>query len=206
MSTFKPNISQLFNIAFGFIPVRYASDLFSVQPNADANYQSIPTKPIEDVKKMSWMGTPVMFPMKFKGGAYNRYTKSGRLLLNRYNDFELPYASVADFRRAKNITKTNMLGSNGTVKEIYGFDDWQIRIRGLCLDTPEMSAYEQHLQLLKWEEIADNIEISGALFKDKSIYSITIEDFDFKQPQGKQNVIPFEITASSDEPLELQIS
>ncbi|WP_166964601.1 DUF6046 domain-containing protein [Yeosuana marina] len=203
MSNFKPDISQLFNLAFGFIPVRYASDSFSVQPSADANYQSIPTKPIEDVKKMSWMGTPVMFPMKFKGGSYQYYKPSGVLDQKRLNDFELPHASVADFRRAKNITKTNVLGSNGTVKEIYGFDDWQIRIRGLCLDTPNLSAYEQHKQLLKWEEIADSIEVIGALFKDKSIYRLTIEDFDFKQPQGKQNVIPFEITASSDEPLEL---
>ncbi|MFY0714129.1 hypothetical protein J1D01_10660 [Seonamhaeicola sp. NFXS20] len=202
MSTFKPDISQLFNIAFGFIPVRYASDL-SVQPSADVNYQSIPTKPIEEIKKMSWLGTPVMFPMKFKGGSYQYYTPVGQLQQKRLNDFELPFASVADFRRAKNITKTNVLGSNGTVKEIYGFDDWQIRIRGLCLDTPEMSAYEQHLQLLKWEEIADSIEVIGTLFKDKSIYRITADDFDFKLAQGKQNVIPFEITASSDEPLEL---
>lgn len=204
MSNFKPDISQLFNIAFGFIPVRYATNVLD-QNNGVASYQSIPTKPIEDVKKMSWMGTPVMFPMKFRGGYYNRYSNAGRLILNSYQDFELPHASVADFRRAKNITKTNVLGSNGTVKEIYGFDDWQIRIRGLCLDTPKMSAYEQHLQLLQWEEIADSIEVIGALFKDKSIYRLTIEDFDFKQPQGKQNVIPFEITASSDEPLELQI-
>lgn len=203
MSNFKPDISQLFNLAFGFVPVRYYVGS-TVPDHVDgAGYQSIPTKPVEDVKKMSWMGTPVMFPMKFKGGSYQYYKPSGVLDQKQLNDFELPFASVADFRRAKNITKTNVLGSNGTVKEIYGFDDWQVRIRGLCLDTPQMSAYEQHKQLLKWEEIADSIEVVGELFKDKSIYRLTVEDFDFKQPQGKQNVIPFEITASSDEPLEL---
>lgn len=203
MSNFNPDISQLFNLAFGFIPVKYYVGSTVPDKVDGALYQSVPTKPVEDVKKMSWMGTPVMFPMKFKGGSYQYYTPWGALQQKRLNDFELPYASVADFRRAKNITKTNVLGSNGTVKEIYGFDDWQIRIRGLCLDTPEMSAYDQHKELLKWEDIADSIEVIGALFKDKSIYRITVEDFDFKQPQGKQNVIPFEITASSDEPLEL---
>jgi len=204
MSNFRPDISQLFNAAFGVIPLTYKVDNTS-QSSAYANYPSIQTRPIEEVKKMSWMGTPIMFPFKFRGGYYQKYSQAGRLVSNYYNDFELPPTSIVDFRRAKNITKTNVLGSNGTVKEIYGFDDWQIRIRGLCLDTPEITAYQLHQELLKWEEIADSIEVIGELFKDKSIYKLVIEDMDFKQPQGKHNVIPFEITASSDEPLELDI-
>ncbi|MBP0904166.1 DUF6046 domain-containing protein [Mariniflexile gromovii] len=200
--SFKPDLSQLFNIAFGFVPVSYAVNNLEPISN-EAVYRSIPTKPIEEVKKMSWMGTPIMFPMKFKGGSYQCYTPLGDLEQKQFNDFEIPPATVVDFRRAKNITKTSVLGKSGTVKEIYGFDDWQIRIRGLCLDTPKISAYDQYRELLKWEEIADSIEVIGSLFIDKSIYRISIEEFDFKLPQGKQNVFPFEITACSDEPIEL---
>ncbi|WP_435135712.1 DUF6046 domain-containing protein [Formosa sp. A9] len=204
MSTYRPDISQLFNAAFGVTPITYKVDN-QAPNNGLVNYQSIPVKTYEAAKKMSWMGTPIMFPMKFKGGYYNRYSKAGRLIANPYQDFDLPPATIVDFRRAKNITKTNVLGSTGTVKEIYGFDDWQIRIRGLCLDTPNLSAIDQYKALLRWEEIADSIEVLGELFLDKSIFSITIEDIDFKQAQGKENVIPFEITASSDEPLEFSV-
>ncbi|CDF80568.1 conserved hypothetical protein [Formosa agariphila KMM 3901] len=202
MSTYRPDISQLFNAAFGVIPITYKVDN-QAPNNGLVNYQSIPVKTYEAAKKMSWMGTPIMFPMKFKGGSYQYYKSTAVLAQKQLNDFELPPATMVDFRRAKNITKTQVLGSNGTVKEIYGFDDWQIRIRGLCLDTPNQSAYEQHLSLLPWEGLADSIEVLGELFIDKSIYRITLEDVDFKQAQGKENVIPFEITASSDEPLEL---
>ena len=66
-----------------------------------------------------------------------------------------------------------------------------------------MSAYEQHQELLKWENIADSIEVIGELFLDKSIYRLVIEDINFPQLEGKQNIIPFEIAAVSDEPIEL---
>lgn len=202
MSNFKPDISQLFNLAFGFIPITYKIDSAS-QKGANLIYPSIETQPVEAAKKMSWMGTPIMFPVVFKGGTYNYYNDLGEIVSKNRGDFDLPATTVVDFRRAKNITKTRMLGATGTVKEIYGFDDWQIRIRGLCLDTPTENAYDLQNELLKWESIADSIEVLGELFLDKSIYRLTIEDIDFRQPQGRHNVVPFEITASSDQPIEL---
>jgi hypothetical protein len=202
MSNFKPDISQLLNAAFGLIPIVYKVETDG-QTSTTANFNSIESKPIAEAKKISWMGTPIMFPVQLEGGNYNLYNEDGTLGTVDLNAFDLPPATVVDFRRSKNITKTNLLGANGTVKEIYGLDDWVIRIRGLCLDTPQMSAYEQHQELLKWEPLVDSINIIGELFKDKSIYSMVFEDVDFRQLQGKHNVIPFEITGVSDEPLEL---
>lgn len=202
MSNFKPDISQLFNAAFGFIPITYKVD--GVAQNApQLDFNGIESKSQAEASKLSWMGTPVLFPIILKGGNYNNYNSDGTVGTVSLNDLELPPTTIADFRRAKNITKTNLLGNNGTVKEIYGFDDWGIRIRGLCLDTPDSSAYEQHQELLKWEVVTDSIQVVGDLFKDKSIYSLVIEDIDFRQIQGNTSAIPFEITAVSDEPLEL---
>ncbi|MBU2923058.1 hypothetical protein KO504_17040 [Winogradskyella psychrotolerans] len=205
MSTYKPDISQLFNAAFGFIPITYKPQI-GLQPVGKAVYASVPTEEYEAAKKMSWMGTPIMFPVSFisSGNKYLQYNGRGELVeVEDLADFDLPPTTVVDFRRAKNVTKTNVLGSNGTVKEIYGFDDWQIRIRGLCLDTPTVKAYDLQSELLKWDNLADAIEVQGDLFVDKDIYRITIEEINFTQPQGRHNVIPFEITASSDQPIEL---
>ncbi|MBV7268369.1 DUF6046 domain-containing protein [Winogradskyella luteola] len=202
MSNFKPDISQLFNAAFGFVPIVYKVNE-GRQNNGSANYQSIQTVEDEEAQKLSWMGTPIMFPVKFIGQQYQFYNQSGELENKSLKDFDLPPTTVVDFRRAKNITKTNVLGDNGTVKEIYGFDDWQIRIRGLCLDTPTEKAYDLQNELLKWEAVVNSIEVDGDLFIDKNIYRIAIEEIDFRQPQGRHNVIPFEITASSDQPIEL---
>ncbi len=196
------SIPQLLAQAFGLTKVSYVVPQDAPQA-ADVNYAGVQVKPMQEVKKLSWMGTPIMFPTLFKGGSYQYYKENGVLDNKPLADFDIPPASIIDFRRAKNITKTRISGTNGTVKEIYGFDDWQIRIRGLCLDTPQMSAYDQHLELLKWESLADSIQVIGELFKDKSIYRLVIEEIDFPQREGSTNIIPFVITAVSDEPIEL---
>lgn len=202
---YSPDISQLFNAAFGFVPITYKPEVGN-QNSGEAVYGSVAVEETETAKKLSWMGTPIMFPISFisSGNKYLYYNGLGQLKeKENLADFDLPPTTVVDFRRAKNITKTNVLGNNGTVKEIYGFDDWQIRIRGLILDTPTEKAYDIQSELLKWDNLADDIEVKGDLFLDKDIYRITIEEIDFRQPQGRHNVIPFEITASSDQPLEL---
>ncbi|MGY0426009.1 MAG: DUF6046 domain-containing protein [Polaribacter sp.] len=195
------DIATLLSNAFGINTANFVLPNDAPQ-KGDAKYASIPVREKKEAKKMSWLGTPIIYPSVFKGSKYQQY-KNGVLELKSFKDFNIPPATLIDFRRAKNITKTRVLGNNGTVKEIYGFDDWQIRFRGLCLDTPQMSAYEQQQELLKWENLADSIEVIGELFKDKSIYRLVIEDISFRQPEGKQNIIPFEIAAVSDEPLEL---
>ncbi|AOR29540.1 hypothetical protein FORMB_25230 [Formosa sp. Hel1_33_131] len=196
------DIATLLSKAFGVNTANFVLPNDAPQ-NGDASYTSIPVKEKKEAKKMSWLGTPIIYPTVFKGSTYQYYKETGIIDDQALNDFNIPPATLIDFRRAKNITKTKILGSNGTVKEIYGFDDWQIRFRGLCLDTPQVSAYEQHQELLKWENIADSIEVIGELFLDKSIYRLVIEDINFPQLEGKQNIIPFEIAAVSDAPLEL---
>ena len=195
------DIATLLSKAFGVNTANFVLPNDAPQ-NGDASYASIPVKEKKEAKKMSWLGTPIIYPTVFKGSPYQQY-KKGVLELKSFQNFNIPPATLIDFRRTKNITKTRLIGNAGAVKEIYGFDDWQIRFRGLCLDTPQMSAYEQHQELLKWENIADSIEVIGELFLDKSIYRLVIEDINFPQLEGKQNIIPFEIAAVSDEPIEL---
>lgn len=202
MSKTNFEIANLISRAFGLNTPTYVLPTEAPKHGA-LNYGNIPTQPLEAAKKLSWLGTPIIYPMVFKGGEYNQYAPTGKLTTTNLNSFDIPPATLVDFRRAKNISKTHLGGNNGTVKEVYGFDDWQIRIRGLCLDTPDMSAYEQHQELLKWEQLADSIEIQGELFLDKNIYMLVIEDMVFNQLEGAPNIIPFEITAVSDEPIEL---
>ena len=47
--------------------------------------------------------------------------------------FPMPYATIVDFSRSMNCSKTKVLGVHGTVKEVYGLDDWKINIRGFCI-------------------------------------------------------------------------
>ena len=204
MTDSRYNLSQLFKAAFGI-----NSPIFITQPLSKEQKQTFDYKGIEMIKDYhkseatSWMGTPIIGLLKFKGGTYKQYNSSGVLEDRQMPDFTLPPATLFSFRRAKNITKTNLLGSNGTVKELFGFDDWIIDCKGIAVDTPDVSAFTQIENLLKWERLASSIQISGNLFTSKDINAITIEDYKQDAVQGSPSIIPFSMVLNSDEPIEL---
>lgn len=200
MADAKYNVSKLFQSAFGVSNPVYITEPLKKEKPANLSFKGIETLP-EYYKgdSVSWMGTPIMFSAKFLGRSYKRYNANGIIETISMNDFQLPPATMFSFRRAHNITRTNLLGNNGTVKEIYGFDDWVIDVRGLCLDEPNLSAHEQLENMLRWEELADGIDISGTLFEQRKISRVCIADWSDNLQQGSCGVIPFQFQLYSDE-------
>ncbi|KAA6347158.1 hypothetical protein EZS27_005327 [termite gut metagenome] len=159
----------------------------------------------EEMDRLSRFGTPVVGSFTIQGRTYKMYDEaSGRLIERSVPDFEFPVATIVDFERPKNIIKTPTIGSAGTVKEIFGFDDWKINIRGICLDDESRTAFktakEQQEVLIRLNMIAGSLELAeGKVFFEKSINSITIEKLTLSAVQGKPGIIQYEIEASSDE-------
>ena len=207
------NIGALFQNAFGMAPgvvfnIPSPPSVRDVEQWAHVNGYK-PGTPADETMgteaKLSWLGTPIMFPMTFKGGNNLRmFNDKGQVERVRYADFPMPGATLVDFSRAKNIGKTEVAGGKGTVKELFSFDDWKIRIRGLCLNEPGIrTATEQKEALIAFEKLADTITVDGYFFRQFGIYQIVINSIIFRQVEGKPWVIPFEIDAESDEPIEL---
>lgn len=159
----------------------------------------------DEYDRLSQFGTPVVGSFIIKGGKYKVYDKvTGKLIDKEYSDFEFPLATIVDISRPKNMTKTPTIGANGTVKEIFGFEDAKISIRGICIDDSsrksEITAKEQKLALWALNDIAGSLELlKGKLFFDLNITRIVMEDIQFSAVQGKPNMIQFEIPATSDE-------
>ena len=172
-------------------------------------YPGIKVLDEEESKVLSWMGTPVMGTFSLMGGTYKTYDEKGQLVTMQVNDYLMPYATIVEFARAMNVTKTKAIGSKGTVKEIYGLDDWVIAIKGICLNDDSRITYktaqEQLTQLLNFRKITDTINVQGAIFNDKDIYGLVIDDLKITPVQGKYNVIAFEIQATSDNVIELML-
>lgn len=198
-------LGQLFRAAFGVAPVYITVPIGKTKeikiegfnPNVKEDFVN------EDQILKSVYGTPIIYPVQFRGGDYPIYDWYGKPKLKRYDDLWLPATTMLDFSRAKNTIKTNVIGLNGTVKEIFGFDDWQIRIRMLCLNDNKYKAIEYADMLQDWFEIAGGINVYGSIFSKKEIYNISIEDFDVRSVSGSPNVIPIEMTAVSNEPVEI---
>jgi hypothetical protein len=196
------NISQLFKLAFGTnLPV-YLTIPIGKEPAHTAEYSSIRTVGREEAMRLSKLGTPIVFPMKFTAGSYKFYDYQSKIVEKQLSDFWLPPATMVDFSRVKNISRTDVIGGNGTVKEIYGFDDWQIRIRTVC-HNDELSSREYEKRLIEWSEVIQSISVEGDLFGWKNIHNLVIESIDIRSLEGTPNIIPIELNCISDEPFEL---
>ena len=128
----------------------------------------------------------------------------GKLVETDFTEFEFPLASIVDFSKAKNIIKTPTIGSGGTVKEMFGFEDWKINIRGVIIDDPSRQAQrtitEQVSSLRRLNEIAGAIKVAGKIFEQKYIDHIVIENFTLSSVQGKNGMMQYEMECCSDEP------
>ena len=159
----------------------------------------------QEADRMSMFGTPVLGSFTIEGGTYKVYDKrTGRLVDREYSDFEFPVATIVDFERSKDIVKTPTIGGSGSVKEIFGFNDWAINIRGVCLDdgsrSAQKTAKEQQNSLILLNEIAGSLGLArGKIFFEKQINRIVFERLSISAVQGKPGIIQFEIEASSDE-------
>lgn len=200
-------VTELFRQAFGINIPFFITEDFKRNAPLNLSFEGVGVLPDHyDISSTTWMGTPVLFGALFKGGIYQEYNLNGEIIDKELRDFVLPPATMFSFRRPKNITRTNVLGSNGTVKEIFGFDDWIIDVRGLCLDEPNRSAQEQFIELLKFENLADAIDVEGELFSQRNIQRVCINEWNDNIPQGSSGVVAFSFQLISDEPMELILS
>jgi hypothetical protein len=204
------NIAELFDLAFGVKDVNaYKVDKVGQSPkDINFNYTGVSvTDSLEYATKLSALGTPMIVPIRFKGKGYQVFNDFGEVVSDTYADFDLPAATLVNFRRAKTISKTKASAAKGTVKELFGFDDWKIDVRGFCLaDTSHATAKtarEQKIILNEWDAIVDSIQVVSELFDDFDISHLVIEEIQFHQLKGKPGVIPFSLKCSSDEPSDL---
>ncbi|MEO7977777.1 DUF6046 domain-containing protein [Flavobacterium sp.] len=165
---------------------------------------------INESFETSGKGTPILFPVIFSEGNYKRYNDKGELVNKKMGDFRLPIASVVSFRRDKIMSQTKINGGRGSVKEIYGFDDWQVTINGFLIpDSSQPQGFinplQQEKELIKWDDLASSIEVFGELFTLRKIKNLTIKGVSFEPMRGKPNIRTFTINALSDEPIELNI-
>lgn len=213
-------VSKLFELAFGvtspiFIPypltISAKNEVAYTEQTAiegsGINYPSNPLKAVEASDRLSWMGTPVVMPWALKGGFYKVFDNWGNLIDTTMEDFEMPAATLVDFEREKILSRTRLSSGKSTVKEMYGFDDWDGRVRGICLTDYSRktckTATEQKQMLLRWESVCNSINVVGDLFFEKDIMAFAMSRIRFQQLEGKPDVIPFEFQIYSDEREEL---
>ena len=208
-----PPIADLFLEAFGLrIGGVYKPEASSGNPNDPTGlFTGIEiVKDTNQAKVISGLGTPIIYPLYFGSGSYKKYNPLGEIIDVKMSDFRLPIASIVSFRRDKIMGITKLNGGHGTVKEIYGFDDYQVTINGFLIpdgSQPQglINPLEQEKELLNWDSLASSVIVFGELFDLYGIKNLTIKGFNVEPIRGKPRIRAFTINALSDDPIELNI-
>ncbi len=164
----------------------------------------------EDVYATSSIGTPILLPITLRGGEYKRYSEQGRVVDTRIGDLRLPITSVVEMSVAKNITKTQVSAAGASVKEVYSFGDWDIRISGIIIDEgthPQRANTVEAMEarMLEFDVLADSIGVEAELFNRRGIDRLVIRSLNFQQVPGKPRMIAYQMQCDSDAPIELLI-
>ena len=174
---------------------------FSIELLDNVVFPNIEKANLEQTNLTSYLGTPIFLPVTFKGGRYNTLNK-GEIEIIKVADLQLSATTLVDFRRSKNIVTTPINGGSGTVKEMWSFEDWQIKIYGILFPTNE--DLELQLQdLLVYEQITDAINVKSYMFEKLGIHQIIIKDINLPQVKGSTRMIPFTLNCEAVEPVEL---
>ncbi|SFB80158.1 hypothetical protein SAMN05421780_101542 [Flexibacter flexilis DSM 6793] len=158
-------------------------------------------------------GTPIMMPVSFGGKKYNVFAPDGSLKSVDYKTYQLPATTFCEFSRDKRIAETPINGGVGSIRELYGFSDWEITIRGLLITETKQSGMmacdvfpeDEIRNLQAWENIAASVDVSGLMFNILKIRSIDIKKITIGVIEDAPNVIPFQISAASAQAQELYV-
>ncbi|MAB37738.1 MAG: hypothetical protein CL528_11310 [Aequorivita sp.] len=136
--------------------------------------------------RKSLLGTPMHFPCKLDG-------------------YELPNEPLIRVTGQNRIVRTPLDGKNGTFKEFFSVDDYEVVIRGVAINEQNEDMYPETI-VRKIREIceAGSAEVTCKLLSFFNIKRLAFEKHDFIPLEG---VIwqPFEIKCWSDEPYELEL-
>lgn len=118
--------------------------------------------------------------------------------------FELPNEPLISLGLSKTIVETATVGKyrKGTVKEYITTEDYQIIIKGVCVDqdNPEDYPTDQVAALNELFEINDSLDVVSNLFLELfGIRKIVLKDIQFEDMAGEAGMQKYIITAVSDQ-------
>lgn len=170
------------------------------QVAALVEYESIQTLTEEEaLEEGSYFGLPIFGTVELKGFDYENGEGGvdDLLIESVFVEVNLP----------KNIVKTQITGRDGTVKEMMGLDDHQIKLTG-SLFSPKgdlRKPWNQIQQLNAFARHLKAIQINNNLLYRLGVYDMVIDNVRFISSEFV-NVQRFELTASSDREFELKIN
>lgn len=177
---------------------------------AFVNYSEITKEQFnEDLTFSSKFGIPTFDIFSFNANVANpiKYTASkefGGGDVNIIAPFTFE-TSLIEVNQTKNIVRTVIAGTNGSVKEFMSEGDYIINLKGVIVgdvanQRPDVNVLNALVAYLK---APLSIPVSCNFLNELLINSVVVESYKLGQREGARNVIDIEINMLSDSPIEL---
>lgn len=140
------------------------------------------------VKTRSTLNTPFFMPCKIDG-------------------FQLPNEPIVSIRGSKTIVETPIDGIEGTFKENFSNGDYQITIKGICVNDDDSDDYpdEQLRQIRKIWDKRTGLSVVCKLLSIYNINHIAIKSIDYPPIEGAPGMQPYQIECLSDRYFDLEL-
>ena len=106
------------------------TDMLKAFPEYNGSYNP---KPVLRSTIKSFLGKPIIEPLKFLGGNYQT-RRDGETVNVPYEGMTLPASTFIEINQTKHIVKTKIAGRSGTIKEHISDGDYIIRVKGLFVN------------------------------------------------------------------------
>lgn len=108
---------------------------------------------------------------------------------------------------AKNIVKTPIQGRDGTVKEYISDGDYIINVVGAIVSPYSLVYPREEVDLLiRYCQAKQSLAVSSFFLDLFGITNAVIDDYKFSEKLGTRNEQPFELSMSSDQPIEFKLN
>lgn len=120
------------------------------------------------------------------------------------NQYSFPNEPLISISLTKTIVETATVGKErkGTVKEYICTEDYQITLKGVCMNPDDLDEYptEQVREIIRMFEINDSLEvISNPFLELFGIRNIVLKEKQFDDMAGEQGLQKYTINAVSDQ-------
>lgn len=155
-----------------------------------------------------YTGVPKLVPVETDFGAEysdrNSIFGTPLFMPTKLDDFWLPNEPMVTISVQNTIVKTVLTGVKGSVKELINTEDYAIKIQGLIINEGFDDYPEEQVRILRdIIEKRDSVAISNRMLTLFGITQVVIDSCSFIGVEGQQNCQAFEISCTSDWPLEL---
>ncbi|WP_293913096.1 MULTISPECIES: DUF6046 domain-containing protein [unclassified Sphingobacterium] len=194
------NISDIYQKAFNIMP-RYLIPNYSDVDILPPEYSGIQVWQEEEYAELSELGTPILEKIILRPGSYTDFEIVEGLPKKRtinFDGYTFPIWPMVDVSQNKVIVKTAINGRPNTVKEYIYTDDHQVTIRGIITGIGNEYPHQEKRQMYNMFAVNSSYEVEARGLNDIGVQSLVIENIDFGDIEGYNNVCTFTISAVSD--------